>query len=560
MVKPSNQAALFLKIIFAILILLIGSYILIQPQFYEWLFSWITPIVHRYNGYDVVQAWRKEYAMRGESEERLLRGLELAHRYPKYLSAEPIQRELESYRRQQEQAYLYKLQEEADRTACINSLKEKALQDIQMDIYEESELWHLFTQMSDPKRCTPMINPHHWDAAAWGLAGAIKINQGIVLMSRRSGDKRWMWIRDLMSGKKVLKLAEDRSGQTGIWGFDWVWTYDRLFRIDRDQRWHEGGRAISSPSEDIQREYEKVLTEWGPKTARLFNDRSHRLYQSKNYAAAKEVIQYALRLDPNYNLAWYNAAAYAALDNDAAKAIEYLRHYAMPGSKLLSKVRLDPDFKKLLASHPEFRHFLYEQAVEKEAASEFLMSFSLELDWSRSIGCDEEEAGEGCEGFKEIHADLVLSRPQKDPNWRLVLQEDTEESQEEIGFVRIVDIGRRFFIVFKEIAYEVHLDPPGLTSLGGAGLISDTNEGFPLVMARRDLDPQDPEPTWDIREYDGKEVIPYGYYHLPSSTLKETSPDELWFIEKGGQGFQIRDLVSGKVYPLVPVSDIKSGP
>jgi hypothetical protein len=304
---------------------------------------------------------------------------------------------------------------------------------------------------------------------------------------------------------------------------------------------------LKSMPTDIFNEYFAARQKLGKDTARDINNRAHRLYQKGDYKGASEVVSYALHLDPDYNLGWYNAAAYAAKDNDVYTAVEYLRHYKLSGKTLLNKIRKDPDFKPLLESNADFRQYVYQVAAENEHASEFNRSFNLEADYSRSIGCGPEDS---CESYKVLYIDYYLVSPKLGDDWKVPLIIAEEQGEYDPQF-QLVDIEKRLFIAVQGEVFEVNLKKKDKTKISNGDRIMDSVDKFPLIISSEFAEKD--HYSWFVKLYDGKNSPKDVGCFKPKN--KFNMADAFYTIKQIGKNYFALDSVSAKEYLLIPSKD-----
>ncbi len=394
------------------------------------------------------------------------------------------------------------------------------------------------------------------------ILGAMPIKRGLVLRIAKDGQQgevHWIWTRNALyykhhdgSWTQFEGLDSQRKKFEALVNKLAHATTDEKYALALDQeRFFRQEAGVEPPPTELLHAYQAIIASWTPSLAPSFNDRAHRFYEMKRYEDAKEVIQYALKLDPQYNLGWYNAAAYAARDGDARQTITFLGNYKPLGKHLLEKIRHDAVFKQLLTMDRSFREYLYLNMVQQEQGSDFLRSFSLDFDISRSLWCDWEVNGCEVEGTT-YHEDMLLTRPNVDPDWELILMRDIQDRSQIDGRVSMVDIGNRFFIAFGGKAYEVTLNPPSLSAIGLADELIHGEEGaFPLSLITR-ISAESTNPQWEVSEYGGEEkgnLKRLGCFKLVDAS--QPMMDRFWTLEKKGAALQAVDLVSGKIALLI---------
>lgn len=287
---------------------------------------------------------------------------------------------------------------------------------------------------------------------------------------------------------------------------------------------------------------------------------------------ALEVLRYALKLDPTSQPARFQAAALAARLGETWRVWAHLDTLEMVPARLLARLRADSSFHELLRSDPRFRWYVYDEMIEPATRSGLLERFELAVDLGRTVGCGEWDA---CEGIKEFHADLVVSRT--DSDWKMILARDVQERldqtvlrRESVGLDEAVvvfgesssleDVGDRLFVAYLGDAYEVLYAGGELVRLGEADRISDTDGGFPLIMSKH-LPSQWERWRWEIATFAGEgSARQQGAYvwkgDLPAATgwraaLSQIEKlDAYWTIRLSDGAFVLVDLITGDRYPL----------
>ena len=137
-----------------------------------------------------VMEWKREYtaeyaAGRRPSEELLLRGLELGRRYPEYLHAERIEKELEWYRYSQQQVRLQKEREEAWQRGNIGEgVAQTPRPGKIVFVSTRDRNSEIYVMNADGSGLTNLTNNHAWD----GEPALSPDGRKVAFVSQRDGN------------------------------------------------------------------------------------------------------------------------------------------------------------------------------------------------------------------------------------------------------------------------------------------------------------------------------------------------------------------------------------